>query len=161
LAQCNTEINTCSCYNLFGCDALKVPLRTGIFNAAISIAVLHHISTIERRLELLRELSRLVRVGGSIYIVAWAFEQDERSKRKFDSQDVMVEWKLQEKYASNDQEQTEHAHRNDDKKWIVYQRYCHVYRQGELEALISQIPGLSIISSTFSRSNWCIHVARY
>ncbi|KAE9050888.1 hypothetical protein PR003_g10696 [Phytophthora rubi] len=84
--------------NLLGCDALKVPLRTGAFDAALSIAVMHHISTEERRVALLSELARLVRVGGEVLIVAWAFEQDERSKRRFEQQDVMVEWKLQQKY---------------------------------------------------------------
>uniref|UniRef100_H3GMZ2 Kinesin motor domain-containing protein n=1 Tax=Phytophthora ramorum TaxID=164328 RepID=H3GMZ2_PHYRM len=48
-----------------------------------------------------RELARLVRVGGQVLIVAWAFEQDERSKRRFEKQDVMVEWKLQQKYAQD------------------------------------------------------------
>ncbi|TMW60725.1 hypothetical protein Poli38472_000767 [Pythium oligandrum] len=83
-------------FNVFGCDALKVPMRTGAFDAAISIAVLHHISTVERRIALISELARIVRVGGEIFIVAWAFEQDESSKRQFEQQDVMVEWKLQQ-----------------------------------------------------------------
>lgn len=60
---------------------------------------MHHISTEERRVALISELARLVRVGGEVLIVAWAFEQDERSKRRFEKQDVMVEWKLQQKYA--------------------------------------------------------------
>jgi alkylated DNA repair protein alkB homolog 8 len=41
---------------MFGCDALHVPLRSGAFDAAISIAVLHHISTVERRLALIRSV---------------------------------------------------------------------------------------------------------
>lgn len=127
-------------------------------------------------------------VGGEIYIVAWAFEQDERSKRQFAQQDVLVEWKLQEKYAPNvdtststnegddenqhrhqkDQHQpskksaliTKHAKKNAEKKWVVYQRYCHVYRAGELEELVSQVPGLEVLSCEYSRSNWCLKLAR-
>lgn len=41
-------------FNLFGCDALALPLRSDAFDAAISIAVLHHISTPERRIALIR-----------------------------------------------------------------------------------------------------------
>jgi hypothetical protein len=86
--------------------------RTASFDATISIAVLHQISTnstlryeelpfltkVLRLWRYYRELARIVRVGGEIYIVAWAFEQEAISKRQFDEQDVLVEWKLQEKY---------------------------------------------------------------
>lgn len=44
----------CRQFNLFGCDALALPLRSNAFDAAMSIAVLHHISTVERRVALLR-----------------------------------------------------------------------------------------------------------
>lgn len=50
----------CRDYELFGCDALNVPLRAGAFDAAISIAVLHHISTPERRVALIRWVSFFV-----------------------------------------------------------------------------------------------------
>ncbi|KAH7481915.1 hypothetical protein KRP22_011121 [Phytophthora ramorum] len=153
--------------NMLGCDALKVPLRTGAFDAALSIAVLHHISTDERRVALISELARLVRVGGQVLIVAWAFEQDERSKRRFEKQDVMVEWKLQQKYAQDkghdvgdDDVIGPHGRVDKEKRWVVYERYCHVYRSGELEALIAQVPGLELISVEYSRSNWCLRLAR-
>lgn len=100
-----------------------------------------------------------MRVGGQVCLVAWAFEQDESSKRRFDQQDVMVEWKLQQKYAS-DEENAVHARKDEAKKWVVYERYCHVYREGELEELIAQIPGLRVEATEYSRSNWCIRIAR-
>ncbi|KAF4135611.1 Methyltransferase domain [Phytophthora infestans] len=131
-----------SASNLLGCDALKVPLRTGAFDAALSIAVLHHISTEERRVALISELARMVRIGGEVLIVAWAFEQDERSKRRFEKQDVMVEWKLQQKYAKEEEKEDSasgsHGKVDREKRWVVYERYCHVYRSGELEALVAQ-----------------------
>ncbi|KAG7396627.1 hypothetical protein PHYBOEH_002001 [Phytophthora boehmeriae] len=154
--------------NLLGCDALKVPLRSGAFDAALSIAVLHHISTEERRVALISELARLVRVGGEVLIVAWAFEQDGRSKRRFEQQDVMVEWKLQQKYAQEngdsdevgDQGTGSHGKVDREKRWVVYERYCHVYRSGELEALVAQVPDLKLKSVEYSRSNWCLHLER-
>lgn len=99
-----------------------------------------------------------MKVGGHIYIVAWAFEQDERSKRQFAEQDVMVEWKLQAKYAG--EPLTTHAKQDLEKKWVVYQRYCHVYKQGELEELVGHIPGLRVVDTQYSRSNWCVKIAR-
>lgn len=56
-------------------DAVYVPLRAGIFDAALSIAVLHHLSTRERRLAALRQLTRIVRPGGCILVYAWSQHQ--------------------------------------------------------------------------------------
>eukprot|EP00762_Andalucia_godoyi_P003051 ANDGO_04093.mRNA.1 tRNA (carboxymethyluridine(34)-5-O)-methyltransferase len=42
------------------CDITKLPYRTGAFDAVISIAVIHHLSTYERRLEALAEICRVV-----------------------------------------------------------------------------------------------------
>ena len=41
----------------------------------MSIAVLHHLSTLDHRLHALRELVRVTRVGGEILVCAWAVEQ--------------------------------------------------------------------------------------
>jgi hypothetical protein len=41
-------------HEVFGSDGLALPLRSGSFDAAICIAVLHHMSTIEHRLQILR-----------------------------------------------------------------------------------------------------------
>ncbi|KAG6963389.1 hypothetical protein JG687_00006596, partial [Phytophthora cactorum] len=140
-----------------GSSEWQVPLRTGAFDAALSIAVLHHISTEERRVALIRELARLVRVGGEVLIVAWAFEQDGRSKRRFEKQDVMVEWKLQQKYAKEEEKEDDatgsHGKVDHEKRWVVYKRYCHVYCSGELEALVTLVPGLKVVSVEYTRSN--------
>ncbi|OQS01081.1 alkylated DNA repair protein alkB-like 8 [Achlya hypogyna] len=147
-------------HEVFGSDGLAVPLRSGLFDAAICIAVLHHMSTIEHRLQILRELARLVKVGGQVYVVAWAFEQDSLSKRKFDTQDVMVEWKLQQKYIDTNEPLPAHVQLDDEKKWAVYQRYCHVYRDLELESLVRQVPGLVVRKVEMMRSNWCLTIDR-
>lgn len=39
---------------------------------------------------------------------------------------------------------------------VVYQRYCHVYAEGELEELVKQVHGLRLVESYYDRSNWCI-----
>ncbi|KAI9906764.1 hypothetical protein PsorP6_004567 [Peronosclerospora sorghi] len=148
--------------NLLACDALQVPLRSGAFDAALSIAVLHHISTDKRRVALISELARLVRVGGQVLIVAWAFEQDECSKRRFKQQDVMVEWKLQQKYVKDEEHEDTNSHGQFDRnrRWVVYKRYCHLYRSGELEALVAQVSILELVSVEYSRSNWCLRLRR-
>lgn len=43
---------------------------------------------------------------------------------------------------------------------VVYQRYCHVYAEGELEALVQRVDGLRLIESYYDRSNWCVVAER-
>ncbi|XP_063300987.1 alkylated DNA repair protein alkB homolog 8 isoform X1 [Pelobates fuscus] len=63
------------------CDALDVPFRTGSFDACLSIAVIHHFATEERRLRALMELTRLLRSGGKALIYVWAMEQEYNEKK--------------------------------------------------------------------------------
>ena len=45
------------------CDNLALPFRDSSIDAVLSIAVIHHIATAERRVHALRELSRVLRVS--------------------------------------------------------------------------------------------------
>ncbi|CAF1608679.1 unnamed protein product, partial [Didymodactylos carnosus] len=62
-------------------DNLNIPLRNDIFDAVISIGVIHHFTTNERRLKAVKEMVRLLKPnGGQLMIYAWAFN----------SQDILV-----------------------------------------------------------------------
>lgn len=37
-------------------------------------------------------------------------------------------------------------------------RYYHVFRQGELEELVAQLPGVSVIDGCYDHANWCVVV---
>lgn len=69
------------------CDNLSLPFRDESFDAVLSISVVHHFATTERRVCALRELARVLRIGGRLVISAWAMEQ---RGRRFESQDVLV-----------------------------------------------------------------------
>ena len=56
-------------------DCLRLPYSTGVCDAVICIAVIHHLASEQRRLQALTELVRIVRPGGSILVYVWAFEQ--------------------------------------------------------------------------------------
>ncbi|KAG7479564.1 putative tRNA methyltransferase 9B [Solea senegalensis] len=71
------------------CDGLRLPYRDGCFDAVLSIAVIHHLSTKERRIRAIREMARTLRVGGRLMIYVWAMEQ---KRRKFEKQDIFVPW---------------------------------------------------------------------
>jgi ubiquinone/menaquinone biosynthesis C-methylase UbiE len=44
---------------VFRADALELPIRDACFDAVISIAVIHHFSTLERRQRAIREILRV------------------------------------------------------------------------------------------------------
>ncbi|KAK9073005.1 hypothetical protein SSX86_007327 [Deinandra increscens subsp. villosa] len=60
-------------------DAVNLPYRSGYGDAAISIAVLHHLSTEHRRKKAIDELVRVVKKGGHVLITVWAVEQEDGS----------------------------------------------------------------------------------
>ncbi|XP_057695666.1 probable tRNA methyltransferase 9B [Corythoichthys intestinalis] len=75
------------------CDGLRLPYRDGCFDAVLSIAVIHHLSTKERRIRAIKEMARTLRAGGRLMIYVWAMEQ---KRRKFEKQDIFVPWNLDE-----------------------------------------------------------------
>ena len=69
---------------------MRLPYRSGAFDAALSIAVLHHVSREGRRRLLFAETLRVLRPGGLALFYAWAMDQsDGRSGHVFASQDVL------------------------------------------------------------------------
>lgn len=126
-------------------DALSLPHPHGSFDFAISIAVIHHLSTPSRRVDAVRALLETLKpAGGQALIYVWALEQ-KASRRGWDAgddQDVMVPWvmKAAQSTAQSGQDQTFH-------------RYYHLYRSGELDEDIRRAGG-EVIESGYERDNW-------
>ncbi|KAL6950056.1 tRNA methyltransferase, has a role in tRNA modification [Hanseniaspora vineae] len=86
-------------YNVMVADGMHLPHQNNRFDFAISIAVVHHWSTRERRINAIRHIMSKVKSGGEILIYCWALEQKD-SRRGYDSsmeQDVLVPWVFQDK----------------------------------------------------------------
>lgn len=104
-------------------------------------------------------------MGGVGLVYVWALEQELEGegvgKRKFKEQDVFVPWHLHFKYES-DLENIDHEGCEIDlaKKSVVYQRYYHVFKEGELETLVQQHPGLRVVNSYYDKENWCVQIQR-
>ena len=143
----------------FVADSLKLPVRSESFDAAISIAVIHHFSNELLRIQALREILRIVKKGGKILVDVWAMEQKEK---KFTEQDNFVPWHLQKKYENETKVETLENGPSimKDKKidCTVYQRYYHVFYKGELEDIINKTGvEVEILKSYFDHANWgCI-----
>ncbi|XP_043825536.1 probable tRNA methyltransferase 9B isoform X2 [Dromiciops gliroides] len=71
------------------CDNLRLPFRECSFDAIISIGVIHHFSTMQRRARAIQEMARVLAPGGRIMIYVWAME---KNHRHFDKQDVFIPW---------------------------------------------------------------------
>jgi ubiquinone/menaquinone biosynthesis C-methylase UbiE len=136
----------------------EIPFDDEEFDGVICIAVFHHLPSQEIRLKSLTELSRICKPRSKILIYAWAFEQENNSKRKFEQQDIFVPWELQEEQSL---ESFESRVLTVDGVIFHYDstnyRYCHLYKKGELEELVKlgDIPA-NIEKSYFDTSNWCI-----
>ncbi|CAK7347077.1 unnamed protein product [Dovyalis caffra] len=209
-------------------DAVNLPYRTGFGDAAISIAVLHHLSTENRRKKAIDELVRVVKKGGLVLITVWAVEQEDQllvTKWTPLSQKYVEEWigpgsprvrspssitlesipetennskehekdtespghkfggtvLLTSKDDSSVQNQQEYfvpwhlpyhraevsgasacalanglAKKDDKKGAVVYNRYYHVFSEGELERLVSGMKNAVVVDRFFDKSNWCI-----
>lgn len=133
-------------------DTLRLPYRSDAFDVVLSIAVLHHLSTKERRLQALSELLRITKPGGRVLIYVWALEQEDDSKRKFKEQDVLVPWCIpptkEDKQAG--------------KGMVVHNRYCHLYMKGELRDLCLQEldARCEVVEDYYEHSNWCLLLRR-
>lgn len=122
-------------------DTLSLPYRERSVDFVICIAVIHHLSTVERRRECIAALLRCVRPGGKVLIYAWALEQG-TSRRGWDEgseQDTLVPWVMRSKGKPDE----------------TYQRYYHLYRKGELEEDAEAAGGV-VLESGYERDNWWV-----
>ena len=162
-------------------DCMNVPMRTNSCDAAICIAVMHHLSTENRRRRCIEELARIVKPGGLINVQAWAITQEEGSRRTFAASDVFVPFNAQPKHLKLGESEQNGRHTTFDdenvadiqsaaevyskalnaeydeqKGLVVFQRYCHMYRKGELEKIASTISNVELVESGFESGNYFI-----
>lgn len=135
-------------------DMMNLPFPHDRFDFAISIAVVHHFSTPERRIEAVKEALSVLKPSNAqdngedpcrAFIYVWALEQ-KGSRRGWDetsSQDVMVPWVTQ---AANGEQQTKH-------------RYYHLYKEGELEGDVRSAGG-RVLESGYEKDNWWAIICR-
>ena len=61
-------------------DGMQLPYAGQRFDAVLCIAVLQHITSPARRIEMLTELLRLLRPGGKALVTVWATDQEDMKK---------------------------------------------------------------------------------
>jgi tRNA (uracil-5-)-methyltransferase TRM9 len=98
-------------------DARRTPFRRGAFDAAIAIAVIHHLETEGGRLDALREIGRVLKPSGQGLIGVWAREQERLAGRCDSSGDALVDWKTPD--------------------GIVRKRFYHLYERDEFRSALA------------------------
>lgn len=160
-------------------DTLALPHPPGTFDFAISIAVIHHLSTPERRIAAVKAILETLREGGSALLYVWALEQ-KSSRRGWDEgheQDVMVPWVLKsgkkavkaavsksgketaEAGIVKPSNATVEAGKRAATPERTFQRYYHLYRKGELEFDVLAAGG-KVLENGYERDNWWAIVSR-
>ncbi|KAI4292368.1 hypothetical protein PAPHI01_1642 [Pancytospora philotis] len=75
-------------------DVVEEPFRDRVFDIVLSIAVVHHLSTHERRLRCLQELRRVLKDGGHGLVYAWSIEASKKQKfSPIDGNAFFVSWR--------------------------------------------------------------------
>ncbi|KAK5132353.1 hypothetical protein LTR08_009188 [Meristemomyces frigidus] len=135
-------------------DILDLPHPLHAFDFAISIAVVHHLSTPERRVQAIKSMLDTLKPDGKALIYVWALEQ-ESSRRGWteqDDQDVMVPWVMRgsKKDRTTKGESGEDRDQNGDR---TFHRYYHLYRKGELEHDMKAAGG-HVLQAGYEKDNW-------
>jgi len=122
-------------------NGLNLSYRNDSFDAIICIAVFHHLSDKERRIQFIKEMKRIVKRGGKILITVWAKEQINKRMKDWqiaENGDSLIPWK-------------------DKLGNIISMRYYHLFTEKELHSYF-QIEGIKVISCIYEFDNWCIVV---
>ena len=163
-------------FQVLAADVTALPFRSGIFDAGVCIAVLHHISSPERRERTVRECVRCVKPGGKVLFYAWAFEQEKPeeasaavSGHRFDTQDVLVPFhkrldrKAEISVDGIPAALPSHASMDEEKRAVVLQRYCHVYAAGEISSLFAPMVAEGTVELSpeyWDTGNWAVVAKR-
>lgn len=146
-------------------DMLSLPHPPRLFDFAIAIAVIHHLSTTQRRQDAIKAMLECLLPAeqgkgkssredstlkpeaahahaGKLLIYVWALEQktSRRGWSESDEQDVLVPWVTD----------------NGNTKVL---RYYHLYRAGDLERDITEAGGI-VLDSGYEKDNWWAVAAR-
>ncbi|CAL6000974.1 Methyltransferase [Hexamita inflata] len=114
-------------------DALSLPFKSSVFDGIISVAVIHHFVSEQRRLQSLQEMFRVTTPGARVLVSVWAFEQN------LSAQDNFIPWSQQIDNSAHfcGQKEAEITEVN-RQKCVIQNRFYHFFVKGELSALGKQ-----------------------
>ena len=133
--NCENFIKICHTKNLnvINSNITKIPLQNNSADAIICIAVLHHLSYEQYRIDALLEMKRLVKQNGKILLSVWSINQPSKTRRHFKNYgNNIVLW-------NNNQGK-------------IYERYYYIFKLDEIKQLFKKV-GLHIINYEYNCGN--------
>lgn len=119
------KIAVCKGKNAVVADGCNLPFESNNFDAVMSIAVFHHVSTLERRIKFLQEILRVCKIDGSIMIEVWTSDDPTYGKNK----------RISNFSDENNKDKIINFCSKTGKK--VYGRYYHFFEDNEFQNLIN------------------------
>lgn len=122
--------------NLLIANGMALPYKTNSMDAVFSVAVLHHITTVEGRRKFVEECIRVWNKSQRGFLSVWSTDAVKPTWRKLETKgDYMVPW----------------TNKDDNK---VYERYYHVFEKEELEDLFKGLAEIKEIH--YELENWYV-----
>ena len=124
-------------YDIVEANGLNLPYRNNLFQYAISIAVLHHLSSEDLRIKFINNILNILEVNGKLLFTVWAAEQNIKDKYiNQGNNDYLIPW----------------LDKNSKK---TFYRYYHLFSEYEIINLIKKID-CKLESIEYERDNWCV-----
>lgn len=166
-------------------NCVNLPIKDNFADGVISIAVIHHLSTENRRLLALTEIVRILRPGGQALIYVWAKQQIKDDEKSTYIKQDRKNWKGD---ATNEDQENEkildglslpvHTNRtnfnhrdilvpwklkdrsSDPKDTKTFLRFYHVFEEGEIEKLCLRIKGVEVVEGYYDQGNYCVRLRK-
>ena len=117
------DVNNLSSSSIQG-NMITLPFKSNKFDAILSIASFHHLSTIEERHNCLQEMKRILIPNGKILLSVWSINQPPKTKRKFHNYgNINVNWNTNKKDTYGN--------------FIIIPRYYYIFKLNEIKELLS------------------------
>lgn len=132
--NCDKFVSICNNkgLNIINSNITKIDLENQKADGIICIAVFHHLSTLENRIDALKEMKRLLKPGGKILLSIWSINQPIKTRRKFNNYgNNIVIWNSYGK---------------------IYERYYYIFKIDEIKSLF-RLLGLLVLKYEYSCGN--------
>ena len=133
--NCEQFISICEGKGLsvVNADMTKLPFQSNSANAILCIASFHHLSSNERRIAALNEITRVLKPRGKVLLSVWSIRQPAKTKRKFETYgSTIVKWK-----------------HKDGKE---FNRFYYIFKIDEIKELF-KVCGLTVLDHSWETGN--------
>lgn len=131
--------------NIIVANGKALPYQSTTFDAVLSVAVLHHLTSQDSRHAFLKEMHRVLKPGGRAFITVWAKDAKKPKWKPVNNvnndSDFLVPWT--------------------DKSGNIFWRYYHLFDQEEIIALVQEQTLFEIEKIAKETENWHLTLKKH